>query len=72
MHHRVVRPITAHDTRSGIPARKRLGLVAGLSVLAVVAPLFTHGTEAGNTGWAWFAFFGLNALIAAFKPDVFL
>jgi hypothetical protein len=57
---------------AAIPARKRWGLVAGLSVLAVVAPLFTLGTEAGNTDWAWFLFFGLNALIAAFKPDVFL
>ena len=59
------------DPHSAIPARKRWGLVAGLSALALVAPLFTHGTEAGNTGWAWFLFFGLNALIAAFVPETF-
>jgi hypothetical protein len=39
--------------------------------LAVVAPIFTHGTDAGNVGWAWFLFFGLNALIAAFVPETF-
>jgi len=35
-------------------------------------PLISHGTEAGNAGWAWFAFFVLNALIVAYKPDIFL
>jgi hypothetical protein len=53
-------------------AHKRWGLVAGFVALAAVAPLFTHGTESGNVGWAWFLFFGLNALIAAYKPDTFL
>jgi len=55
-----------------IPARKRWGLAAGLLVAAVFVPLITHGTEAGNAGWAWCLFFGLAALIAAFKPGVFL
>jgi hypothetical protein len=61
-----------HAPLPSVPARKRWGLAAGFVALAVVAPLFTHGTEAGNTGWAWFLFFGLNAFIAAFQPDVFL
>jgi len=60
-------------TRTGlfdIPARKRWGLVAGFGIAAVFGPLITHGSEAGNAGWSWFLFFGLNALIAAFT-DVF-
>jgi len=60
------------DRPSPIPARKRWGLVAGFTVAAVFGPLVAHGTEGGSMGWAWFAWFALNALIAAFKPDTFL
>ena len=49
-----------------------LSYVYTLTPPEVVVPLFTHGTEAGNAGWSWFAFFMLNALIAASNPDVFL
>jgi hypothetical protein len=35
-------------------------------------PHITHGTEAGNAGWSWALFFGLVAVIAAYKPDIFL
>jgi hypothetical protein len=35
-------------------------------------PLITNGSEAGNAGWSWAAFFGFVAVIAAFKPDIFL
>ena len=60
---------TAH---SPIPARKRWGLAAAFLAVAAFMPLITHGTESGNVGWAWFAFFALNALIAAFVPGTFL
>ena len=55
-----------------VPARKRWGLAAAFLAVAAFMPLITHGSEAGNVGWAWAAFFGLNALIAAFKPGIFL
>ena len=55
-----------------ILARKRWGLFAGFVAIAAVMPFVTHGTEAGNAGWAWAAFFGLVALVAAYKPDIFL
>lgn len=55
-----------------IPAHKRWGLTAAFLAVATFIPLITHGTESGNVGWAWFLFFGLNALIAAYKPDIFL
>jgi hypothetical protein len=70
MHHRVVRPITDHDTRSGIPARKRWGLAAGF-VVAAIFPIAVYGTQLAPEAWAWVAFFSLNALIAAFVPETF-
>ena len=62
----------SNDDFSPIPARKRWGLVAGL-VIAALFPIVTGGTAQGEpAAWAWVALFGLNALIAAFKPDIFL
>ena len=61
-----------HGQAEFIPARKRWGLVAGFVAVAAVMPLITNGSEAGNAGWSWAAFFGLAALIAAFKPGIFL
>jgi len=40
-------------------------------IVAVIMPIFANGTEAGDAAWAWFAFFIINALIAAFT-DVFV
>ena len=54
-----------------IPARKRWGLVAGFVAFAIF-PIVTGGTEVEPSAWAWTAFFSLNAIIAAFKPDTFL
>jgi uncharacterized membrane protein HdeD (DUF308 family) len=64
--------LSSTEPQARIPARKRWGLVAGFVAIAAVMPFITHGSEAGNAGWAWAAFFGLVALIAAFKPDIFL
>ena len=62
----------SNERLSPIPARKRWGLVAGL-VVAALFPIVTGGTAQGEpAAWAWVALFGLNALIAAFKPDIFL
>ena len=75
-------PLACHSERSEefrprpckpVSARVRQWLLAsGLALTAILMPLCFHGTEAGTAAWAWFLFFALVSVIAAFQPDTFL
>jgi len=56
-----------------VSARVRQWLLAsGFAVTAIIMPLCSHGTEAGNAAWAWFLFFALQSLLVLSDPSIFL
>ena len=75
-------PLACHSERSEesrprpckpVSVRVRRWLLAsGFAVTAIIMPLCSHGTEAGNAAWAWFLFFALQSLLVLSDPSIFL